>query len=85
MNTSDNAVPSILPQSPLFTDQRLLHVRHNEYAWCAVPPASLQEWEKRKAFTIEQVKLAAGLIPEITLPPLQPVLFRKTYGNQRAL
>lgn len=78
MNTSDNAVPSILPQSPLFTDQRLLNVRHNEYAWCAVPPASIEEWEKRKAFTIEQVRLAAGLIPEIPAPALRPEVWGHT-------
>ncbi|MFA6928713.1 MAG: hypothetical protein WCT05_00185 [Lentisphaeria bacterium] len=78
MNSNENAIPQILPKSSLFTDQRLLHVRHNEYAWCAVPPVSMAEWEKRKAFTIEQVQLAAGLLPEIPALPLKAEVWGHT-------
>jgi hypothetical protein len=78
MNNNDSKVPPILPQSSLFTDQRLLRVRHNEYAWHALPPASIEEWEKRKAFAIEQVKLAAGLIPELPATELQPEIWGHT-------
>lgn len=77
MNTS-TSIPQILPKSPLFTDHRLLNVRHNEYAYSAVAPANLQEWEQRKAFTISQVKMAAGLWPEIPVPPQVP----KIWGHE---
>lgn len=72
MDFADSSFPVILPKSSLFTDRRLLDVKHNEYAWEAYIPKTIEEWQQRKDFTIEQVKLAAGLLPEIEKIPLQP-------------
>ncbi|MDD4098489.1 MAG: acetylxylan esterase [Lentisphaeria bacterium] len=70
-----NAFPRVLPAEPCWIDQRLVTVRHNQFAWRAEPPDNLEEWEERKAFTQSQVALAAGLSPMPEMPPLKPELW----------
>ncbi|NMA43697.1 MAG: hypothetical protein GX946_10000 [Oligosphaeraceae bacterium] len=77
MQSGDSVLPTILGKSVLFTDRRLLDVKHNDYAWQALAPSSLKEWQKRKDFTIEQVKLAAGMLPQFKPIALQP----KVWGH----
>jgi len=74
-----NDVPRILPDQPYWIDQRLVTVRHNQFAWRAEPPESREEWEERKTFTQAQVALAAGLAPMPEVRPLNP----KIWGTLR--
>lgn len=78
MSSNAEAAPKILPDAAHWMDHRLALARHNDYAWHAVPPTSIAEWEKRKAFTIEQVRLAAGLLPEVPPYPLKPEIWGHT-------
>ena len=64
----ETKMSDILPKQPYWTDQRLLTVRHNEFAWRATPPDSLEEWEEQRDFTRSQLALAAGLMPMPEIP-----------------
>ena len=43
----EKKIPNILPKQSYWMDQRLLTVRHNEFAWRATPPDTLEEWEEQ--------------------------------------
>ena len=45
----DKKIPNILPKQSYWMDQRLLTVRHNEFAWRATPPDTMEEWEEQPA------------------------------------
>ena len=38
----DKKIPNILPKQSYWMDQRLLTVRHNEFAWRATPPDTME-------------------------------------------
>ena len=67
----DKKIPDILPKQSYWMDQRLLTVRHNEFAWRATPPDTLEEWEEQRDFTRSQLALAAGLSPMPEMPELK--------------
>lgn len=78
MQSGSPEPPTLLGKSSLFTDQRLLDVKHNDYAWQALAPDSLEDWRRRKDFTIEQVRLAAGMLPQFEALELQPRVWGHT-------
>ena len=67
----EKKIPDILPKQSYWMDQRLLTVRHNEFAWRATPPDTLEEWEEQRDFTRSQLALAAGLSPMPEMPELK--------------
>ena len=67
----EKKMPNILPKQSYWMDQRLLTVRHNEFAWRATPPDTMEEWEEQRDFTRSQLALAAGLSPMPEMPELK--------------
>lgn len=72
-----SSITKILPNKPHWLDQRLLNVRHNDFAWRATPAKSIEEWEERRDFTRAQILLAAGLAPMPEKTPLEPEVWGK--------
>ncbi|MBR0458312.1 MAG: acetylxylan esterase [Victivallales bacterium] len=68
-------IPNVLSDESFWMDRRLLTVYHNEFAYEAEPPATMEEWKERRDFTRAQVLLAAGLDPMPEKTPLAPKIW----------
>lgn len=72
-------MPRILPDDSYWMDRRLLDVYHNQFAYKAEPPATIEEWKAKRDFTRAQVAMAAGLNPMPVKNPLEP----KVWGHEK--
>lgn len=70
--------PQILPSQGFWLDRRLSTIYHNEFAYKAEPPQTIEEWKQRKEFTKAQVALSAGLSPMPAKTKLQPKIWGHT-------
>ena len=65
---SENKVPQIIRESPVWVDRRLISFNHCQFASEVYVPRTLEEHRARCEFVRRRLLLSAGLAPDVKLP-----------------